>query len=77
MLLLLLAQLCSPALLVAAQSAAATTACTGTYTIAAGDTCDIIGQKNLVSTYQVMALNLPQAGPDCYSLVPGNVSRVR
>ncbi|PWN37365.1 uncharacterized protein FA14DRAFT_115796, partial [Meira miltonrushii] len=45
--------------------------CTRHYTVQQGDTCDKIGQKTLTSTYQIMALNLPQSGPDCYTLQPG------
>lgn len=47
------------------------TACTRHYTVQQGDTCDKIGQQTLTSTYQIMALNLPQSGPDCYNLQPG------
>lgn len=47
------------------------TACTRHYTVQEGDTCDKIGQETLTSTYQIMALNLPQSGPDCYNLQPG------
>lgn len=50
------------------------TACTRTYTVQADDTCDIIGQKTLTSTYQILAFNLPQAGASCYSLENGAVS---
>lgn len=54
-----------------AQYPSLNTACTRHYTVQQGDTCDIIGQKTLTSTYQIMANNLPQAGPDCYTLQPG------
>ncbi|KDN45261.1 carbohydrate-binding module family 50 protein [Tilletiaria anomala UBC 951] len=47
-------------------------ACSRHYTIVEGDTCDKIGAKTLTSTYQVMALNLPEAGPDCFTLTPGH-----
>ncbi|EPQ32415.1 uncharacterized protein PFL1_00611 [Pseudozyma flocculosa PF-1] len=47
------------------------TACTRHYTVQAGDTCDTIGQKTLTSTYQILALNLLEAGSDCYTLEVG------
>lgn len=50
------------------------TACTRYYTVQESDTCDIIGQKTLTSTYQVLAYNLPQAGATCYNLQTGAVS---
>lgn len=50
------------------------TACTRYYTVQDGDTCDIIGQKTLTSTYQILAYNLPQAGSSCYTLETGAVS---
>ena len=50
------------------------TACTRHYVVQDGDTCDKIGQKTLTSTYQIMSLNLPDAGPDCYTLEIGVVS---
>lgn len=56
-----------------AQYPSSNTSCTRHYTVEDGDTCDIIGQKTFTSTYQIMALNLPQAGPDCYSLETGVV----
>lgn len=55
----------------AAQYPSSDTACTRQYTVQRGDTCDKIGQKTLTSTYQIMALNLPQSGPDCYNLQIG------
>ncbi|PWN21315.1 hypothetical protein BCV69DRAFT_238487, partial [Microstroma glucosiphilum] len=45
--------------------------CARTYTVKADDTCDIIGQKTLTSTYQILAFNLPSAGTGCYSLETG------
>lgn len=47
------------------------TACTRSYTVVDGDTCDRIGQKTLTSTYQILAFNLPSAGPNCYTLEIG------
>ncbi|CAO1617824.1 unnamed protein product [Sympodiomycopsis kandeliae] len=47
------------------------TACTRHYTVQDSDTCDIIGQKTLTSTYQILAYNLPKAGRSCYTLQTG------
>ncbi|KAN0066203.1 hypothetical protein ACQY0O_000297 [Thecaphora frezii] len=47
------------------------TACTRTYTVQQGDTCDSIGQKTLTSTYQILAFNLLEAGSSCYTLEIG------
>ncbi|PWN26688.1 hypothetical protein BDZ90DRAFT_214482, partial [Jaminaea rosea] len=46
--------------------------CTRNYIVQAGDTCDKIGQRHLVSTYQVLAFNLPEAGPTCETLEIGH-----
>lgn len=56
---------------VSAQYASRDTACTRQYTVVKGDTCDKIGQQTLTSTYQIMALNLPESGPDCHTLQIG------
>jgi hypothetical protein len=58
----------------AAEFSSMDTACARTYTVKADDTCDIIGQKTLTSTYQILAFNLPSAGTGCYSLETGAVS---
>lgn len=58
----------------AAEFSSTDTACARTYTVKADDTCDIIGQKTLTSTYQILAFNLPSAGTGCYSLETGAVS---
>ncbi|KAK0530284.1 hypothetical protein OC835_004064 [Tilletia horrida] len=47
------------------------TACSRHYTVTATDTCDIIGHKTHTSTYQIMALNLEQTGPNCFGLEAG------
>ena len=60
-----------------AQISSSNTACTRHYVVEDGDTCDKIGQKTLTSTYQVMALNLPEAGTNCYTLQIGAVSGKR
>lgn len=57
-----------------AQISTSNTACTQHYVVQDGDTCDKIGQKTFTSTYQIMALNLPLAGPNCYGLEVGVVS---
>lgn len=59
---------------VSAQYPSNDTACTRHYKVQSDDTCDIIGQKTFTSTYQIMALNLPEAGPNCYTLEVGHVS---
>ncbi|PWZ01356.1 hypothetical protein BCV70DRAFT_149336, partial [Testicularia cyperi] len=48
------------------------TACTRTYQVVEGDTCDKIGQKTLTSTYQILAFNLLESGADCYTLEIGS-----
>jgi LysM repeat protein len=57
-----------------AQYSSSNTACTSHYVVQDGDTCDIIGQKTMTSTAQIMSLNLPYAGPSCYELETGVVS---
>jgi hypothetical protein len=58
-----------------AQFSSSDTACTHTYTVVAGDTCDSIGQKTWTPTYQLMSNNLILSGPQCFSLPIGAVSR--
>lgn len=51
--------------------ASSDTACTETYTVEAGDTCDKVGQKTWTSTYHIMQFNLI-SGPLCYGLEIGS-----
>ncbi|PWN45976.1 hypothetical protein IE81DRAFT_283481, partial [Ceraceosorus guamensis] len=51
--------------------ASSDTACTETYRVVAGDTCDKVGQKTWTSTYHIMQFNLI-SGPLCYGLEIGS-----
>lgn len=59
---------------IGAQFSSNDAACTRTYTVIAGDTCDRIGQKTWTSTYQIIASNLGMSGELCYGLEIGSVS---
>lgn len=52
------------------------TACTRSYKVIEGDTCDEIGQKTQTSTYQIMSFNLMSSGAECFDLPIGAVSSV-
>lgn len=50
---------------------AATSSCTRSYTVKAGDYCDLISAANKASTWQMAVLNSDAVKNDCNSLQPG------
>lgn len=56
-----------------AVSCVSAAACSGTYTVQDGDTCDSIGYRTYTSTYQLLALNINNTGSDCGQLESGAV----
>ncbi|KAF9002289.1 hypothetical protein BDQ17DRAFT_1542372 [Cyathus striatus] len=47
--------------------------CLETYTVVAGDTCDLISQKEHVSSYQLTSINYATINSDCSNLFVGEV----